>query len=92
MVRLTPELSRTFRDARSSDSQVLKAEEKMAKNIQFQKMHAALLQLKAKYQTVLTLRYFENKSIKEIAEILELSENTVKTHIRRGLIALRDIL
>jgi len=48
--------------------------------------------LKLKYQTVLTLRYFEDKSIKEISEILEMSENTVKTHIRRGLMQLRKQL
>ena len=92
MVRLTPELSRTVRDSTSSDSALLQAEQELAQNLRFRKMHAALQKLKKKYQTVLTLRYFENKSLKEIAEILELSENTVKTHIRRGLIALREQL
>lgn len=92
MVPLTPDLMRTVHDDKSSDSRLLRAEEELARNELFQKMHAALMKLKVRYQAVLTLRYFENKSMKEIAEILDLSENTVKTHIRRGLIALREIL
>ncbi|MFQ5627165.1 MAG: RNA polymerase sigma factor [bacterium] len=92
LVRMTPEISRVFRDDTASDAAMLQAEEQLAQNQKFKQMHTALSTLKVKYQTVLTLRYFENKSLKEIAEILELSENTVKTHIRRGLMALREML
>lgn len=92
LVPLTQEMSRTFKEDAGSDTAVLQAEEQAAQNEKFKKMHIALSQLKVKYQTVLALRYFENKSLKEIAEILALSENTVKTHIRRGLIELRKML
>jgi len=91
-VRLTPEMSRVFRDDSSSDAAMLQAEEQLAQNQKFEHMHTALSKLDVKYQSVLTLRYFENKSLKEIAEILELAENTVKTHLRRGLLALREML
>ena len=48
--------------------------------------------IKLEYQTVLTLRYFEELSIMEIADILKLPENTVKTHVHRGIEALKKRL
>lgn len=69
----------------TSDRELLEAEEAVAKNRQFQRVRAAIASLKPKYQTAITLRYFENLSIKEIAQVLEISENTVKIHIHRGL-------
>lgn len=91
-VPLTPEISRQFTDHTTTDAALLQAEETLEKNAKYKKMHAALSKLDVKYQSVLTLRYYENKSMKEIAEILDLSENTVKTHIRRGLMRLRAVL
>lgn len=44
----------------------------------------ALIKLPIKYQNVLTLKIFEKKKIKEIANILNLNENTIKTILRRG--------
>ena len=91
-IRLSSEAKDRLQDDHSSDSALLEAEETIARNKQFRQVHAALSRLKQKYQAALTLRYFEEKSIKEIAAILDLSENTVKTHIRRGLQKLRDQL
>ncbi len=76
----------------AADDELLWAEEEMARNKKFRRMHLALSQLDIKYQSVLSLKYFEEKSTKEIAEILNLSENTVKTHTRRGLMKLRKVL
>ena len=89
---LTSQVAANLKDERSSDTALLEAEELVAKNEKFKQIHAALSRLKIKYQTALTLRYFENKSIKEIAAILDISENTVKTHIRRGLKRLKEQL
>lgn len=89
---LTSEVAANLKDEQSSDSALLEAEETVAKNEKFKQIHAALSKLKIKYQTALTLRYFEERSIKEIAAILESSENTVKTHIRRGLRQLKEYL
>jgi len=85
-------LSEQLQDGTHADGALLNSEEMAMQHKKFQQMHRALSHLKPKYQTVLTLRYFEEKSIKEIAEILTLSQNTVKTHIRRGLIKLRACL
>lgn len=45
--------------------------------------------LPVKYQEVIALRYFEGKDIKEISEILDKSEGTVKSLLARGLEKLR---
>ncbi|MFB2517726.1 sigma-70 family RNA polymerase sigma factor [Lysinibacillus capsici] len=52
----------------------------------------ALCRLEEKYKTVLLLRFYQDYSVKDIAAILQCPEGTVKTHIRRGLHALRQQL
>ncbi len=52
----------------------------------------ALCQLEEKYKTVLLLRFYQDYSVKDIAAILQCPEGTVKTHIRRGLQAIRQQL
>lgn len=49
----------------------------------------ALASLSARQRTVLVLRYWEDLAETEIAELLDCSLGTVKTHARRGLAALR---
>lgn len=44
----------------------------------------ALSQLEEHYRLVLTLYYFDDMKYTDIAEILDLPLNTVKSHIRRG--------
>lgn len=58
----------------------------------FKELHAALLQLSEIQHTIIVLRYFENKKIKDIAEILDIKENTIKSHIRRGLKKLESVI
>lgn len=41
--------------------------------------------LPEKYKEVIVLRYFEDMSIAEVATVLDLNENTVKTRIHRAL-------
>ena len=45
-----------------------------------------------KYRTVIHLFYYENYSIKEIADILKISESNVKVRLNRGRTVLRDTL
>lgn len=91
-IPLSDAVARKTAEDGSADLALLRAEEEVIRNEKFRRMHRALSQLEVKYQSVLSLKYFENKSTKEIAEILGISENTVKTHTRRGLIKLRDVL
>lgn len=52
----------------------------------------ALIKLPIKYQNVLSLKIFEKKKIKEIADILNLNENTIKTILKRGTEKLKKAL
>ncbi len=52
----------------------------------------ALAQLEPHYRLVLTLYYFEDLKYTDIAEILDLPLNTVKSHIRRGKERLAQLL
>ena len=54
-------------------------------------MSWALLKTPQKYRDVLYLYYIEQYRVKEIAEILKLNENTVKTRLKRGREALKKI-
>ncbi|MFE9098676.1 SigE family RNA polymerase sigma factor [Streptomyces sp. NPDC007264] len=49
----------------------------------------ALADLSARQRAVMVLRYYEDLSEQDIAEVLNCSVGTVKTHARRGLEALR---
>ena len=49
-------------------------------------------QLNAQYQQTLLMYYYNGLSIREIHEITGLSENTIKTHLRRGKLQLKDWL
>lgn len=48
--------------------------------------------LEEKLKTPIILQYFHDMSIKEIAQVLESNENTIKTYIRRGKQKLYKIL
>ncbi len=52
----------------------------------------SIMELPEKYRNSLYFFYYEDYSIKEIAQILEIPENTVKTNLRRGREALKEKL
>ncbi|MBO5209690.1 MAG: sigma-70 family RNA polymerase sigma factor [Lachnospiraceae bacterium] len=52
----------------------------------------AVMELPEKYRDCLYFFYYEDYSIKEIAQILEMPENTVKTNLKRGREALKEVL
>jgi RNA polymerase sigma-70 factor, ECF subfamily len=64
-------------------------EKAFSENKEFVAVQRALLQLDHKYQEVIALRYFEEKPIKEIAQITGKNEGTIKSLISRGLDKLR---
>lgn len=74
------------------DFEIIEAQIKLEKKREFLKVHKKLKKLKQEYQTVITLKYFEKKKIKEISQILEKPEGTVKSWIHRGLKELRELL
>lgn len=51
-----------------------------------------VMKLPDKYRIIIHLFYYEDYSVKEIAEILKLSESNVKTRLSRGRTLLRNTL
>ncbi len=56
------------------------------------KLYTAVRKLKPKHQTIVTLRFFENLPYEQIAEILNLSQNTARVTVHRILEKLRNNL
>ena len=52
-------------------------------------LREAMLALKPRYQTIITLRFFENLKLTEIAEVLGSSPGTVRSQLARALAKLR---
>ncbi|SPE57290.1 putative RNA polymerase ECF-type sigma factor [Verrucomicrobia bacterium] len=73
-------------------SESLTAMETLAATEDYRLLHHALLGLRLKYRTVILLRYFESKSIPEIASITGKAEGTIKSQLHRGLERLQTAL
>lgn len=55
-------------------------------------LREAMFSLKPRYQTIITLRFFENLKLTEIAEVLASNPGTVRSQLARALTKLRKIL
>jgi RNA polymerase sigma factor (sigma-70 family) len=55
-------------------------------------LHRAIDELPRRQREVVTLRYFGDLSEQQIAEVLGVSEGSVKTHASRGLARLREVV
>lgn len=53
---------------------------------------AALARLSERQRAAVVLRYFEDLSVRDCAQLLGCTEGTVKTHTSRGLDTLRSLL
>jgi len=69
----------------SFEDEINKAEIELERHEEFLALHECISKLPEKYQEVIALRFFEEKKIKEIAEIIQKSEGTVKSLLHRGL-------
>ena len=81
--RLDFEKTRIYNNYIQEDRQELEAE--LQKHDQFLAVLKELKTLPVKYQEVISLRYFEGKENKEIVEILNIKEGTLKSLLSRGL-------
>jgi RNA polymerase sigma-70 factor (ECF subfamily) len=79
-------------DPQSLETEKLIVEKQLQQSRDFTLIQQKLSLLSLKYQEVIALRYFEEKSIKEIAEILGKNEGTVKSLISRGIEKLKLLL
>jgi len=67
-------------------------ERQLKQSTEFIRVQQKLQLLPVKYQEVISLRFFEEKSIKEIAEILACKEGTVKSLLARGIRKLKELV
>ncbi len=74
---------------RNPETEIIEAQEKLKQHQDFIVCQQKIGHLDIKYQEVITLRFFEQKQIKEISEILGKSDGTIKSLLHRGLEKLR---
>jgi RNA polymerase sigma-70 factor (ECF subfamily) len=67
------------------DIELVNADNELKKYDEYIVLHENISKLSIKYQEVIVLRFFEDKQVKEIGEILGKSEGTVKSLLHRGL-------
>jgi RNA polymerase sigma-70 factor (ECF subfamily) len=72
------------------ESELIEAQEKLRQHRVFREVQDKIVRLPARYQEVLALRFFEHKQIKEISEILNKKEGTVKSLLHRAVEKLRE--
>jgi len=72
------------------ESELIEAQEKLKRHQDFLEIQEKIIQLPARYQEVIALRFFEKKQIKEIAEILGKREGTIKSLLHRAVEKLRE--
>jgi RNA polymerase sigma-70 factor (ECF subfamily) len=72
------------------ESELVEAQEKLKQHQDFLEIQEKIVRLPAKYQEVIALRFFEQKQIKEIAEILGKKEGTIKSLLHRAVEKLRE--
>lgn len=77
-------------DSVDLEAEMKQAEDMLEKHADFLKIQKVISTLPLIYQEVLALRFFEEKSLLEIAQILSKKEGTVKSLLSRGLQKIRD--
>ena len=70
--------------------ELIEAEDRLKMHRDFLEIQEKISELEIKYQEVITLRFFETKQIKEIAEILGKKDGTIKSLLHRGIEKLKN--
>lgn len=88
--RIYEEYGVDITDYSNAESERIMLEEDLEKHQEFMRINVLIKKLNIKYQEVISLRFFEQKSIKEIAVILNKKEGTVKSLLSRGTNKLKE--
>ena len=86
---LTEDGNMQFADQHNFVEELQKAEDELMRHEIFLKVKNEINKLPIKYQEVIALRFFENKTISEIAQILNKKDGTIKSLLSRGIKRLR---
>ena len=90
--RIQEEYGVDLTDYSNAETDRILLEEEMSKHQEFMKVQELVATLDSKYQDVISLRYYEQKSIREIAIILGKKEGTIKSLLSRGLDKVKERL
>lgn len=83
--RIHEEYGFDITDYSNAETERILLEEELQRHQDFVTINNFIKKLGTKYQEVLALRYFEQKSIEEIADILGKKKGTVKSLLSRGI-------
>lgn len=92
LCRIQEEYGIDITDGSNAETENIRLQNELEQHQEFLRINQELRRLDVKYQEVIALRYFEHKSVREIAEILSKKEGTVKSLLSRGLDKLKDTL
>lgn len=66
------------------ESQKESVEQTVIQNAEDRELASAVMSLPIKYGEVIYLFYYEELSIKEVATVIEVKENTIKTRLKKA--------
>lgn len=69
----------------AAEEELINAESELKRHQQYLALHEKIVKLDNKYQEIISLRFFQDKQINEISQILGKPEGTVKSLLHRGL-------
>jgi RNA polymerase sigma-70 factor (ECF subfamily) len=92
LCRIQEEYGIDITDHSNAETESIKLQDDLEKHQEFMRVNDSIRKLDIKYQDVISLRFFEHKSIKEIAMILDKKEGTIKSLLSRGIEKLKDNL
>lgn len=90
--RIHEEYNVDITDYSTAETERIQFEDDLDKHREFQMINDHVKRLDTKYQEVISLRFYEQKSIKEIALILGKKEGTVKSLLSRGIDQIKETI
>lgn len=90
--RVHEEYGVNLTDYPNAETERIRLEEELERHREFVRVNELIKKLDVKYQDVISLRFYEQKSLKEIALILGKREGTVKSLLSRGIDKLKGSL
>jgi RNA polymerase sigma-70 factor, ECF subfamily len=88
--RIQEEYGIDITDHSNAETEAIKLQDDLEMHQEFIRINDSIRKLGIKYQDVISLRFFEHKSIREIAIILNKKEGTIKSLLSRGIEKLKD--
>ncbi len=90
--RIQEEYGIDITDHSNAETDNIRLQHDLEKHQEFVRINEIIRTMDTKYQDVISLRFFEQKSIKEIAIILNKKEGTIKSLLSRGIDKIKETI